>query len=182
MTQIIDTPTTPTSTNGRTRRTLASQLDRLDAILNTLDARLHDSIASAVEQAVGTAVEQAVRAVLTEVLTNPELQQQLQPVSPPAPAPEDKPQAPKGPVGKLWEGVCEKTRQAWAAVKQTWSRVGTRVKVGALAFAGAAGTLTYLFRSRVASAAGCVWGWACGLVVGAGRVLGRMASLVACGT
>jgi hypothetical protein len=56
-----------TNANGRERKTLASQLDRLDAMLDGLSDGLNDAVA----QAVQTAVAVAVQAVLTEVLTNP---------------------------------------------------------------------------------------------------------------
>src|SRR5579871_737358 len=72
---------TKTPSNGQTRKTLASQLDRLDGILNGLDAALTSSVADAVEQAV----KQAVQAVLTEVITNRDLQEQLRQAVPPAP-------------------------------------------------------------------------------------------------
>lgn len=67
--------------NDQERKTLASQLDRLDTILDTLSEGLNEAAASAVEKAVGLAVKQAVgqavaqavheavQAVLTEVLT-----------------------------------------------------------------------------------------------------------------
>jgi hypothetical protein len=59
--------------NGRERKTLASQLDRLDAMLDGLSDGLNDAVA----QAVQTAVAVAVQAVLTEVLTNPEVMAKL---------------------------------------------------------------------------------------------------------
>ena len=59
--------------NGQTRKTLASQLDRLDTILDTLGDGLNQAVASAVEQAVSTAVHRAVQGVIAEVLTNPDL-------------------------------------------------------------------------------------------------------------
>jgi hypothetical protein len=58
---------TRTNANGRERKTLASQIDRLDAMLDGLSDGLNDAVA----QAVQTAVAVAVQAVLTEVLTNP---------------------------------------------------------------------------------------------------------------
>src|SRR5215472_1726178 len=64
--------------NGTTRKTLASQLDRLDAILDGLSEGLNDAVASAVREAVGLAVQEAVQAVLTELLANPALREQLQ--------------------------------------------------------------------------------------------------------
>ena len=73
--------TTKTETNGHARKTLASQLDRLDGILDALGAGLNQAVAGAVQvaveaavrQAVEQAVKDAVQAVLTEVLTNPDL-------------------------------------------------------------------------------------------------------------
>ena len=67
-----------TNSNGQERKTLASQLDRLDGILDGLDTALTD----AVQEAVELAVKQAVQAVLTEVLTNRELKEQLQQAAP----------------------------------------------------------------------------------------------------
>src|SRR6516162_5347725 len=65
-------------TNGQPRKTLASQLDRLDGILDGLSEGLSDAVSSAVREAVGLAVREAVQAVLTELLTNPALREQLQ--------------------------------------------------------------------------------------------------------
>jgi hypothetical protein len=64
---------TTTSTNGRQRKSLAEQIDRLDSILDGLANALNESVAMAVKEAVGIAVREAVQTVLTEVLTNPEL-------------------------------------------------------------------------------------------------------------
>src|SRR5262249_57632999 len=78
----ISPMTTATRTNldGQPRKTLASQIDRLDGILDGLDAAL----AGAVQETVEQAVKQAVQAVLTEVLTNRDLQEQLQLAAQPA--------------------------------------------------------------------------------------------------
>ena len=57
------TATVETQQNGRVRKTLASQLDRLDGILDGLSDALNESVAAAVEKAVGN--------VITEILTNP---------------------------------------------------------------------------------------------------------------
>jgi hypothetical protein len=62
-----------TDTNGRVRKSLSDQIDRLDGILDGLAEGLNEAIVAAVKEAVGTAVQQAVRAVLTELLANPEL-------------------------------------------------------------------------------------------------------------
>jgi hypothetical protein len=67
------TTTMNTPTNGRIRKSLAEQIDRLDHILDGLSEALNDSVASAVKDAVTMAVQEAVRGVLTEVLSNPDL-------------------------------------------------------------------------------------------------------------
>jgi hypothetical protein len=67
---------TTTNTNGRPpRKSLATQLDRLDTILDGLADGLNEAVATAVKEAVVVAVE----AVLREVLNNPELQRRLRP-------------------------------------------------------------------------------------------------------
>ena len=75
--------------NGPTRKTLASQLDRLDGILDGLSEGLNQAVAQAVREAVGLAVQEAVQAVLTELLTNPALREQLQGPAAAQPAPPD---------------------------------------------------------------------------------------------
>jgi hypothetical protein len=62
---------TATTTNGKLRKSLSEQIDRLDAILDGLSAALNESAAAAVQEAVGLAVREAVQAVLTELLANP---------------------------------------------------------------------------------------------------------------
>jgi hypothetical protein len=58
---------TKTPANGPSRKTLASQLDRLEGMLDGFDTALAEAVPEAVEQAV----KQAVQA---EVLTNHDLQ------------------------------------------------------------------------------------------------------------
>jgi hypothetical protein len=86
---------TTTLNNGaqQQRKTLASQLDRLDTILDALSDGLNQAVAHTVEQAVGSAVRDTVQAVLAELLTNPlvlaRLREALAPTVPVAqPAPE----------------------------------------------------------------------------------------------
>ena len=75
--------------NGPARKTLASQLDRLDGILDGLSEGLDQAVAQAVREAVGLAVREAVQAVLAELLTNPLLRAQLQKPAAAQPAPPD---------------------------------------------------------------------------------------------
>jgi hypothetical protein len=63
--------TTATTTNDRPRKSLAEQLDRLDAILDGLSEALQGAVADAVQHAVGLAVKDAVQGVLSELLANP---------------------------------------------------------------------------------------------------------------
>jgi hypothetical protein len=65
--------TATTETNGRVRKSLSDQIDRLDGILDGLAEGLNEAIVTAVKEAVGAAVQEAVRAVLSELLANPEL-------------------------------------------------------------------------------------------------------------
>lgn len=67
--------TTMPHANGRQqqRKSLSSQLDRLDSILDGLDGALSGAITDAVKEAVTTATAEAVRATLIEVITNPDL-------------------------------------------------------------------------------------------------------------
>jgi hypothetical protein len=69
---------TATTTNGKLRKSLAEQIDRLDAILDGLSAALNESVAAAVKDAVGLAVREAIQAVMTEVFANPAVLELLQ--------------------------------------------------------------------------------------------------------
>jgi hypothetical protein len=73
--------------NGRTRKSLATQLDRLDGILDGLADALNGAVAEAVKDAVGVAVQEAVQAVLTEVLANPQVLERLRGPQGATPAP-----------------------------------------------------------------------------------------------
>jgi hypothetical protein len=83
---------TATLTNGRSRKSLAEQIERLDSIL--------DGLSDGLNEAVATAVKEAVRAVLTEVLTNPELLARLHPVQA---VPESS--HPSGWLARTWDGA-----------------------------------------------------------------------------
>jgi hypothetical protein len=64
-----ETPMTATMTNGKTRKNLSEQLDRLDGILDGLADGLNEAVAAAVREATASAVRQA----LVEVLSNPDV-------------------------------------------------------------------------------------------------------------
>lgn len=69
---------TTMSKNGRMRKSLASQIDRLDGVLDGLADNLNEAVAAAVKEAVGLAVQEAIRGVLREILSNPALIAKLQ--------------------------------------------------------------------------------------------------------
>ena len=147
--------------NGTTRKTLASQLDRLDSILDGLSEGLNDAVASAVREAVGLAVQEAVQAVLTELLTNPALREQLQRPAEAEPAPPDDPankHGGKGRLAALCGRVGDKLRSAcraaagwlrWAgqAVSLAWRLADDRVRAALLVAAA------YLARTALAATA-----------------------------
>ena len=114
---------TTTLTNGRQRKSLADQIERLDSIL--------DGLADGLNEAVATAVKEAVRAVLTKVLTNPELLARLHPVQPIA-VPE--PPRPSRWLARAWDGVrsairwtAEKGRAGWLWLGQACGSVRDQV-------------------------------------------------------
>lgn len=66
-------PTLSPNGNGRVRKTLASQIDRLDGILDGLSEALQEEISAGVQQAV----KEAVKLAVVEVLTNEDLQRRI---------------------------------------------------------------------------------------------------------
>ena len=136
------------SANGRTqRKSLAEQIDRLDAILDGLAEGINDTVVAAVQAAVRTAV--------VEVLTNEELRRRLQPAAA-GPAPTGgwvgrllgKARACLGGLLRLAAAGCA---GAAAAVRKAWAR-------GAEAFGpGTARERAAAACGRVASAARRLW-------------------------
>src|SRR5262245_15478729 len=105
-----------TTLNNGVRKTLASQLDRLDAILDGLAENLNEAVAMAatnsVKEIVNVAVQEAVRAALVEILTNTEVQKRLINVLPATPT---------------MIHLREKARSCWSwiirAAKGTWTKI-----------------------------------------------------------
>ena len=142
------TTTTRTNLDGQSRKTLASQIDRLDGILDGLDVAL----AGAVQEAVEQAVKQAVQAVLTEVLTNRELQEQLHQAAQPAPSPEP-PRGKKHTANRLWQATTEGVRRTVQSVKQ-WGR---GAGMALLAAGGVAAGTVYAARKQIVSMAAALY-------------------------
>jgi hypothetical protein len=105
-----------TTTNGDARKTLSSQLDRLDSILDGLSDALDEAVASAVQGAVERAVRHAVaaavketfQAVIAEALSNPDLLAAVRALlgpGTPAGVPADLPERPRGLLGRACDGL-----------------------------------------------------------------------------
>src|SRR4051794_40805222 len=60
--------TMTTTTNGRERKSLANEIDRLDTILDGLAEALNESVAAAVRASVSQIVRETVEASVKEVL------------------------------------------------------------------------------------------------------------------
>jgi hypothetical protein len=178
--------------NGPARKTLASQLDRLDSILDGLSEGLTDAVASAVREAVGLAVQEAVQAVLAELLTNPALREQLQRPAEAESAPPDDPAnrsgggksrlaALCGRVGDKLRSACRAgagcLRQAGRAAYFAWRLADARVRTALLVAAA------YLARTALAAAARRLGDGAKSLVSRAWGALRRaLPRLALCGT
>jgi hypothetical protein len=107
-----------THVNGRERKSLAEQLDRLDLILDGLAEGLNEAVVLAVQQAIGVAVKEAVQVVLTELLTNPAVVEHVCGVAPP-PAPPVAGTPKPGVVGRLcrvWGWIGQRMRALGQAV------------------------------------------------------------------
>ena len=92
-----------TMTNGRPRKQLSEQLDRLDLILDCLADGLNQAVADAAREGTRLAVKDAI----LEILTNPELRAAVRDAAPP-------PAAPAGP--NFWARLKAAAAAAKAAV------------------------------------------------------------------
>jgi hypothetical protein len=151
---------TTTTTNGQVRKTLASQLDRLDSILDGLSEALNGAVATAVEgaveravrQAVGEAVRETLQAVIAEVVSNPDLVAAARTVLTPgaqADVPTEPPERPRG----LFRRACDGMQAGVAAAGSACAAVAGRV-AGVKAVARAGWQLAKQFRGRVLAACG----------------------------
>jgi hypothetical protein len=169
---------TKTNLNGQERKTLASQIDRLDSILDGLSEALSESVSTAVQEAVSLAVKEAVQMVLTEVLTNPELRDRLQPPSPPAPPAPPSSDGSNSPslgsrirsqAGYLYSQIQGHCRRWLGKLRQAGSVVRTLLLAGA----GIVVATACVARSRVAAAAVQLFQGGKALVSWAGQALSR---------
>src|SRR5262245_26918627 len=122
---VTETMNPTTNPNGQ-RKSLASQIDRLDTMLDGLADGLTDAVAQAVQGAVALAVKEAVQAVLTELLTNPAVLATLQAATQAAqPEQVDDAPTPKGPgrfaAWRNWAGA--QLKKAGRCCRAGWQRV-----------------------------------------------------------
>jgi hypothetical protein len=102
---------TTTATNGKPRKQLADQLDRLDGIIDALAEGLNQAVADAAREGTRLAVKDAI----IEIMSNAELRAMLVPHAPaPAPKTPDVPPEPKKPG--IWTRLKAKVAAARAAV------------------------------------------------------------------
>jgi len=146
------------------RKTLSTQLDRLDEILDGLADSLNGAVAQAVKDAVGLAVQEAVQGVLTEVLTNPELLEKLRP----EPVPQAVPPTPAA-QGPGWlsrlagvakcacKKACNLAKQACGKVAQVTHCVWGAVCAGTAQASGSVKVLARGLWAFLGSAAGVAW-------------------------
>jgi hypothetical protein len=181
------------------RKSLAQQLDRMDAMLDGLSDGLSAAVADAVKDAVG----QAVQAALCEVLAHPGVAARLAPAPPPvnhaAPVPAAMNRRPSlasrllaavrsraARLGSLLRGTARTARAAIGkapgrlarAVGFAWTltRRNLRAVLLALAVGAAAGAACYFGGAVVAAA---VSGVVTGMMAGAVRLAAPLASLFA---
>jgi hypothetical protein len=121
-----------TNANGQTRKNLASQLDRLDHILDGLADGLNEAVAGAVKEAVGLAVQQSIQAVLAEVLTNPDLLVMLRGLAALPATDPDATAPPSGPrLGQRLGRVVEKVASGVRAAARACCQAGRQVRQSA---------------------------------------------------
>jgi hypothetical protein len=143
--------TTTMNPNGRVRKSLAEQIDRLDGILDGLADGLNEAVANAVQQAVALAVKEAVKAVLTEILGNAAVMDKLRSMADSSANPEPEPVVAETPLPR-----------AEGRMKRAWQWTRGQVRRAGQALAGAVGRLRVVRRFKVelvtALAAGAAMG------------------------
>jgi hypothetical protein len=189
------------TTNGRTRKTLSEQIDKLSSILDGLSENLNDAVADAVRDATHAAVQEAVQRALMEVLTNPDVLVLLGGLVPSRPS-SPLQATPTAGVGEDRSRLRDRLGGArdWAgrlarAAGAACARGFTGLKAGLLALwslrtrllaavsvGAAAGLAAYLLGPWLSTLAGAAIGCAANLVVSARLWLGQLwARLVSSG-
>ncbi len=116
-----------TETNGKARKSLAEQIDRLDTMLTGLSEALEGAVADAVQKAVAVAVERAVQGVLTELVTNPAVLELLRGTAAPANPESRPPVASPSPLRQRVAGLAGRARAFGHKVSDGAAALGHRV-------------------------------------------------------
>ena len=117
------TTTTPTM-NGKPRKQLADQLDRLDGIIDALADGLNQAVIDAAREGTRLAVKDAI----VEIMTNPELRALLAPARPePTPAPAAPPPEAVTPEPKA-PGLWARLKAKVAAARDALTGAATKAK------------------------------------------------------
>jgi hypothetical protein len=180
-----------TNTDGRTRKSLAEQIDRLDAILDGLSEALQGAVAAAVQEAAGRAVREAVQTVQAEALSNPALRERaLSAESPLAPR-ADSPSVPRPPARlTTWLGARARSCVQACVAGLCWLRdtavrlsllAGSRLRAVLLAAGAVTAGVAHFARARIAALAGRLSGWATGLATMAGSTVRLLPAALCCG-
>jgi hypothetical protein len=141
-----------TTTLNAGRKTLASQLDRLDTIIDGLADNLHEAVALAtanvVKETLTVVVQEAVRGALVEILTNAEVQKRLASqhvnVQPPVP---------------LMVRLAAKARSCWSWLKSTMKGACSKVKQMVSSLSTVTAAKVEQARQQVVQRAKMCWMW-----------------------
>ena len=111
---------TLTLDNG-VRKTLASQIDRLDSILDGLAENLNEAVADSVKGAVTVAVQEAVHAALVEILSNAQVRRRLSVQTPVVVRLAEK-------ARSCWNWLAGTAKAVWSKVVATATAAGDKVQ------------------------------------------------------
>jgi hypothetical protein len=141
-----------TTLNAGARKTLASQLDRLDTILDGLVDNLNEAVATAaadsMKEIVNVAVQEAVHAALVEVLSNAEVRKRL--------APDGQPTTIRL-VRSCWAWIVGTAKGIWKKIVAVTAAAGDKLKVQGGSLVAAAGVKARQVGKEVARRARGGW-------------------------
>jgi hypothetical protein len=141
-----------TTLNNGPRKNLASQLDRLDTILDGLADNLNEAVAvaaaSSMKEVVNVAVQEAVHAALVEVLSNAELRKRL--------APDVRPTTVHI-VRSCWAWVVGTAKGIWNKIVAVTVAAGDKLKASGGLLVAAAGVKARQARKEIVRRARSGW-------------------------
>ena len=120
--------------NGKPRKQLSDQLDRLDRIIDALG----DALPEAVTDACKDGAKQAVKEAIIEIMTNPELRGLLATTSLPTPIPLPPPQEPAPAKPSFWSRVKSRVAAAASTVRSAARTLLLVVPIRKIVVAGTA--------------------------------------------